>query len=53
MDFIRVLSSVIIAAQSDTRDKEYLISWSQKIFFSEPLVFKDIYFLEWTSLFDF
>ena len=60
-DAVKVLSFVFIIAQSDTRNIEYLISWLQKISleqllfeegtFSEPLVFKDIYFLERTSLF--
>ena len=61
--FWGVLSSVFIIAQSDTRNIEYLISWLQKLSlegllfeggtFFELLVFKDIYFLERTSLFNF
>ena len=30
-DAVRVLSSVFIIAQSDTRNIEYLISWLQKL----------------------
>ena len=30
-DAVRVLSSVFIIAQSDTRNIEYLISWLQEI----------------------
>ena len=30
-DAVRVLSSVFIIAQSDTRNIEYLITWLQKI----------------------
>ena len=60
---VRVLCSVLIIARSYTRNIEYLISWLQKIrlelllfecsSFSEPLVFKDMYFLERSSLFKF
>ena len=55
-DAVRVLPSVSINTQSDTRNIEYLISWLQKISleqlifgsgtFSKPLVFTEIYFLE-------
>ena len=55
-DTVRVLSSVFIIAQSDTREIKYLISWLQKkvwdcyflrkLTFSEPLEFKGIYFFE-------
>ena len=57
----KIHSSVFIIAQSDTRNKDYFISWFQKIVleqllfnkgtFSEPLVFKGIYFSEITNLF--
>ena len=60
-DRLRFFSSVFIIAQSDTRNREYLISWLQEISleqllfelgtFYEPLAFKDRYFLERTSLF--
>ena len=36
-DAVRVLSSVFIIAQSDIRNTEYLISWSQKISLEEPV----------------
>ena len=54
-DAMRVVSSVFIIAQTDTRNREYLIRRLQKkslkqILFdqgtlSESLVFKEIYFL--------
>ena len=60
-DAVRVLCSVFIIAQSDTKNTECLTSWLQKIsleqllfesgIFSELLVFKDIHLLERTSLF--
>ena len=56
-----VLSSVFITVESNTRNIDSLISWLQKIrleqllfqkvSFSVPLVFKNIYFLERTSFF--
>ena len=58
---VRFLSSVFITAQSDTRNREYLISWLLKISleqlifelgtFSEALVFTEIYSLGRISLF--
>ena len=58
-DTVRALSSVFIIAQSDNKNREYLVSWLQKIslkqlffeqgIFTEPTVFKDIYFLERTT----
>ena len=55
-DTVRVLSSVFIIAQNDTREIKYLISWLQKtslglllfekVTFSEPLDFKGMYFFE-------
>ena len=60
-DAVRVLSSVFIISQSDTRNIKYLISWLQKISpeqllfeygtFSEPLVFRDKYIFQRTSMF--
>ena len=51
-DAVRVLPSVSVNTQSDTRNIEYLISWLQKISleqlifdsgtFSKPLVFTEI-----------
>ena len=56
-----VLSSVFIIVESNTRNTEFLSSWLQKmsleqllfqkVSFSVPLVFKNIYFLERTSFF--
>ena len=61
---VRALSCAFIIAQSHTIDKVYLISWLHKVLhfeettfwisyftFFDPLVFKDIYFFQRTSLF--
>ena len=52
MNSVRVISSVFIIGQSDTRSREYLVGYKSyclsKVLFPS---FKDIYFLERTSLF--